>query len=378
MPKQKMRVVMYMPATTYPFGALPGKPAEQVTFLHKKILIPAAELTKDDGDDVLRVFLAPEWLFRQSAPPKSSKLEEYSGIPYTQKEKEQIISGLRSISGQTQFRNWLIVPGSITWGYVRQGTEAFNWYNTAPVLMGGAVLREYHKRHDQDEFLGPYKEFPVVKPTIVTSKNGGTLLEDGSKGAQGFTNWKNSPDTHLLVPALESNTPFFDLDGRSFCIETCADFASGTALREYAQHDPAGEGIDVHLVIAAGVPPGPTDYVKSTARQDGYLIICDSGSAQSTVNLRSAVYKIQERQGSVKASASQYSDNSSSPNETIRGQRITPADTDVCWVGNQPIPSDKRLKRNYEVIIYSQLFDLPNEPVGETVSTLSSTLTNTN
>jgi hypothetical protein len=367
---------MYMPSTTYPFGALPGKAVEQVNFLRKQILLPAAHQTASDGDNVLRVFMAPEWLFRQSAPPKATPLEKYSGVPYTQKEKEQIVSGLRGISKLPEFRNWLIVPGSITWGYVNQGTGKFNWFNTTPVLMGGTVLREYHKRHDQDDFKGPYLEKEVVKPAIVTSKNGGIVLEDGSKGATAFSNWKTDPDHYILIPSQQSNTPFFDLDGHSFCMETCADFSSGTALREYAQTQPTGQGVDVHLVVAAGVPPGQKDYAKSVARKNGCVIICDAGSPQSSVQLRAAVYTIQDRQGSVKDSAIQFSDNPSAPNETIRGQKVVPADTDICWVGTHAAPTDKRLKRNYEIIVYSQLFDLPTQPVAQTVSVLSSALMN--
>jgi len=75
----------------------------------------------------LDIFLGPEWLFL----PKDRL--------YSKSEKEDIIDEL---ADKTKSRDTLIIPGSMMWY-----DDKF-FYNTAPVISGGKLIKESHKHSD--------------------------------------------------------------------------------------------------------------------------------------------------------------------------------------------------------------------------------------
>jgi hypothetical protein len=88
-----------------------------------------------------------------------------------------------------------------------------------------------------------------------------------------------------------------------FAIDICADFGRGTALRGYIDSQ-KGEGVDVHLVMAAGIggqlSPGTT-----VARVGGYTVLAEGGVPPP--EKRSRVGKVTEREGTLEQAARGHS-----------------------------------------------------------------------
>ena len=310
------RVASYNPVTS-DFVHHPIDPRTRLdTFM--AALEKARALFAGDGEEVLRIFVAPEWYFRTNRP-------------YTVDEKHMVMDELRARSTEEPFRHWLILGGSITWGHP-VGTRIvedpeFHWYNTVPIVWNNWITH-YHKQHDQDDFPGDppryhkvwydsvptgwdgadvgrhyhahrepgdrrpryYRKHWIVKPCVLQG-------EEGHEGANAFDRWRANPGDDP-PPAMRrqpnAKSCFFTIDGLQFCVEICADYTAGTAVRAYREHN---DGVDIHLVLSSGIPPDTpeNECSMSLACVGGYLAMCNSTNSRQP-DLSSAIYQVDDRQ----------------------------------------------------------------------------------
>jgi predicted amidohydrolase len=260
---------MYTPLTRRPEGIAGERPAPErgkehlarIDLLKEKVEAALRVLNEHpDGPDTLGLFLAPEWFFTGKEGDK----------PYTLAQVHEVIAKLEAFS--KAHPDLVLVPGSIRWA--RPEPEPPPWtrekgrksggsappspeptqalFNSAVVVQGGKMKFMYHKQHEGSDVGGA----PVGTKQVFVNEVEGTWA---------FAQWA-SRDPRVLVPkeGAEPSTAgrsglrrtgapsnFFTIEGIDFAVDICADFGRGTALRAYLDSQ-KGEGVDVHLVMAAG------------------------------------------------------------------------------------------------------------------------------
>jgi predicted amidohydrolase len=317
---------MYTPLTRRPEGIAGERPAPErgkehlarIDLLKEKVEAALRVLNEHpDGPDTLGLFLAPEWFFTGKEGDK----------PYTLAQVHEVIAKLEAFS--KAHPDLVLVPGSIRWA--RPEPEPPPWtrekgrksggsappspeptqalFNSAVVVQGGKMKFMYHKQHEGSDVGGA----PVGTKQVFVNEVEGTWA---------FAQWA-SRDPRVLVPkeGAEPSTAgrsglrrtgapsnFFTIEGIDFAVDICADFGRGTALRAYLDSQ-KGEGVDVHLVMAAGFG-GDLSPSTTVARVGGYTLLAEGGSLQQYPEKRAKVGKVKKREGTLEEAARRHSKSS--------------------------------------------------------------------
>jgi len=241
-------------------GVLPGEVTEEQYFdlqvnilrdlIRLRVQPQVDELDQTLRDATLPIFVAPEFFFKYEG-----------GKPYSRATVFNRIEGyLKPIS--EAFPRVLIVAGTIWWGEPA-GDGKLTVHNTLPVLYNGRLVHTWRKTR-----LSP--------------------IDGLDKGAQVWDRWE--ADNERILDATQ--TPFLTLDlpggplalGLEICLDhfTLRDArnqltARGVLRTEYLEAHAAadeGPGVDVHILVAAGMPTQPENIV---ARDNGLFLRCDGG-----------------------------------------------------------------------------------------------------
>jgi hypothetical protein len=253
-----------------------------------KHVVPSIE------DDVLPVFLAPEFFFKWR-----------DGLPYGRATFFNSIEYLKKLS--EAFPDVLWVVGTVWWSEPHSTGKAMV-HNSALILQGGSVLHSWQKE----------------RLSQIDGLNQGPELWD-----------RHDPAEARILQSTQD--PFFDAklpgsDDIVRCgIEICLDHLTlkgppvsvGVLRQHYLKNEPnpaVGDGIDLHILTAAGMPLQPENVV---ARRGGLYARCDGGRGA----LRSQFLEIDRDHGVSAATA-------------LRRWTIDPTDVDSDEVGDDP---DNRL-----------------------------------
>jgi predicted amidohydrolase len=330
--KTKVRVVMYTPFTGHRDKGIEGlsegpsgkEHLARIDLLTEKVKAALRVLdAHPDGPDTLRLFLAPEWFFTGKEGDK----------PYTVQQVHEIIAELEAFS--EVHPDIVLVPGSIRWA--RPEPEPAPWppekrktspfeklkkliggsappppepkqalFNSAVVIQGGEMKFMYHKQHEGTDFGGAPEG---SKQEFVNEVEGTWAFERWQKGDPSVLTPKEGAEPSTADPNALRRTGapsnFFTIEGIDFAVDICADFGRGTALRSYIDSQ-KGEGVDVHLVMAAGIG-GQLSPSTTVARVGGFTLLAEGGFAKQRPELRSKVGKVKKREGTLEQAAKGHS-----------------------------------------------------------------------
>jgi hypothetical protein len=258
----------------------------------------------DVDDETLPVFLAPEWYFTPGG----------RDVPYTAKEFAEVRRGLSQLSDR--HKNVLLVPGSIRWhtklkepfkkkrfpNREKQQSVVVALWNTALAFYGGTLVHRYDKQHEGGDvssdptWRDTHYEF-LPAEVEANSDLGQWRRDRGAATAPTIKTGADPPDVTLdWARARGAASNLFSVEGVQFAIDLCRDYGAGTALREYVHDNPAGAGVDAHLVIygGGGAELGPD---KTAAQTGGYTIVADSFGGNPAG--RGKVAQVESRPGTV-------------------------------------------------------------------------------
>lgn len=323
---KKMRVMMYTPATGsgHELDNLSGGSgvANRLKLLEEN-LAAANEVADNanDGPDVLRLFMAPEWFF-------SHKNGAYNGD-----EMSEAIRGLEAIS--KKFPNVMLVPGSILWTEnvgkdvtppppKKKGISGFfsklfekkkqtptgpqqaqMLTNTSGAFVGGKALHLYHKQRDGTDSRANDKIQTPSRPT----------LSNGTKNDH--LDWVNG-DGGKTERAKGSAGHTFEYGGLRFGMEICADHGSGLLMRELHDKNKDDPGVDIHLVTACGAGSRMDDKTISS-RKGGYGIYADGSRSQDfQAEKMVGVTRVTDRQGSLREASKQISNRKGEEEKSVK------------------------------------------------------------
>ncbi|MEG4940720.1 hypothetical protein [Microcoleus sp. F4-D5] len=219
------------------------------------------QVVKYLNDDTLTIFMAPEFYFKYR-----------NGLPYQRTTFFNKLEYLQAIS--MAFSEVMIVPGSIWWSEPTKDARKVIVHNTVPILFAGNIIHTWQK-----ERL--------------------SRLDGLNKGPQVWD--RDEEDYKRILDS--SQTPFFQINFKNdptkpilFGIEICLDHLTlddppntygvmRTKYLENYQNLNQGVGVDVHLLVAAGMPLQKENIV---ARNNGVLFRSDGGQGMK----RSSCVKI--------------------------------------------------------------------------------------
>ena len=232
------------PTSMAPLDLLRAQGAVQSDLIVQHVL-PAADAT------ALPVFVAPEFFFKA-----------HDGLPY---DRATFFNGVDALTALSRaFPGVVWCPGTVWWQEPTKGGQALV-HNTALVIQDGKVLHSWQKER-------------------LSAIDG--LKEDGTEA---WDRWK--PEyAHVLVA---TQSPFFELPATAgqaaiaAGLEVCLDHLTlssgenpqGVLRQAYVgPQGPGGPGLDVHLLVAAGMRTQPENVV---ARSGGYFLRVDGGGGAS-------------------------------------------------------------------------------------------------
>lgn len=253
-----------------------------------------AQAPFNDPPHVLKIFMATEWFFKDDPF-------------FDEATKDAIRDEIRDRS--RDYPEWLILPGSIYWaetvagpcarcpGALNHGGATVHVYNTLVAVASGRVLAEYHKQHDGGDLPGG----GGVMPLQLVNENAMAALtlatEWGADMVGGVV-----PPRRAYAGHPGSTSGRFTFDGLECALEICADTSYITAVRGYEAAHPGGLGLDLHLVVAAGIPESSPHA--TLARLNGYHLLCNAAASDGgNRGNASFVNQVNARVGSVAVSA---------------------------------------------------------------------------
>ncbi len=212
-----------------------------------------------DAPADLNMFVGPEWSFRKTL------MRDNKANFYDQNALHAILDGLKSLSAAVP--DMLFMPGSIVWA-IPDVKKGFIAYNTVPVLHNGEIIHLYHKSDWGGDTEG--------------AGNFGTAMRYGgeSGGWGDILRKKYTIKKGGKKKSVTTNSHFFELGGRTFGVEVCADHNGSMLFKQYAEENKSGKGIDVHVIISCGMFP---QHDKIAARKGGFVVHCDGMFESDTV-----------------------------------------------------------------------------------------------
>lgn len=249
---------------------------------------------------ILRIFLAPEWVFRK---PNTTMAVENTRLGVMQdvavhaywspKEFGKITKGLLELS--TEEKDMLIVAGSILWAQpgkivvdVKKGAteDLAVVYNTTIVVCNGEIVHIYHKQHEG------------IDTSILDGASGNVFGMDPKQ------NNRKQEDFSYLHDAKSKCVATVDLDGNTikplvsntfkfkrlkFGIEICIDHSKGVLKKNIGDNDT----VDVQIVISCGMKLKPKAIV---ARKGGIAMHIDGNNKKGPAMKKTCFgfYKVSE------------------------------------------------------------------------------------
>jgi hypothetical protein len=294
----------------------------RLTLLGNKLDSALAEIDDIDDADTLTLFMAPEWYFTGHGVD----------IPYTRKQFLEVVDGLGQIS--QRHPQVLLIPGTVRWWQphepakpttsvtankkktgngpdppfdprfpVRKPEQALvQLWNSAVVFYGGQLRHVYHKQHeggDKSSDLGWVGTNYEVMPDEVEELFDIVAWRKGTAIKQQPTIEQVEQRTSSLR-RVGAASNLFTVEGVHLAVDICRDFGAGTALREYIDRNPTGEGVDAHLVIygGGGAALGPD---LTAARTGGYTVVADAFG--TSADARGKTAQVSARKGTVQQDA---------------------------------------------------------------------------
>lgn len=208
-----------------------------------------------DGARALRVFVAPEWSFRNT-----------DGAPIGEEEMNAVFERVRTATADLEM---LVIPGSVYWGRpVRHPKYRYAAFNCAEAMWKGtSLLRHYKKMYGDlcaaDEYWGMYRP-DANRSKDVNDEALPEILDPSAVDAY-------LRPGYFRVPEV----------GVSAGIDICRDGSASVLQAAYVKRYPAQKGIDLHFNVSAS---GGTMVNSSAARvcvakapdtTGGYTVGCD-------------------------------------------------------------------------------------------------------
>ena len=221
----------------------------QVMLQRDQILHHVAQALSEHTEDTLTVFVAPEFFFKEA-----------DGTPYSQAALMNAVEYCKQVSAK-YFPSVLWCVGTVWWSDPIHPTNQMRVHNSALVFQNGQLLHSWQK-------------------------NRLSQLDGLKQGPEVWDRW-DAESREILDGPLQ--TPFFSAvcpDGTMVrCgLEVCLDHLTcddepGLLRTRYLQEHPnpdEGSGVDLHILIAAGMRVQPENIV---ARHGGAFFRCDGGAA---------------------------------------------------------------------------------------------------
>ena len=244
---------------------------------------------KSDPDNVLRIFLAPEWTFRQpdteiEVEGRKRKVKQFLAAG----EMGVILKELIKISATA--KDVLIVAGSILWaipgkiqvntknGEVAEGVALV--YNTTPILCGGKIVHFYHKQFfgfDCSARNGQVFAFDPQGTTVGLSRMDSSPIKKNLSAITAKLKTKAVNLDREELKAVDSNT--FKHAGLHFGIEICADHCNQALVKACAGSE---EEVDVQILVSCGMRL----FSDSIAARKGGVAIHIDGANPKEANMK--------------------------------------------------------------------------------------------
>jgi hypothetical protein len=239
----KLQIAVYTPFTGWPFQQLPAEcgddtPSKRLEWLSMK-MSQAKNLCTDSAAH--KVFVAPEWLFRKKG----------DDAMITEDEMKAVVKGITTLS--SAYKNWLIVGGSIYWGTGKPGK--WTVYNTGIAVSEGKQLCLLYKKNNADTVLDADGK---PKQNLPTQTWGGQKVKgDG----------------------------LFDWAELKCGLEICADHNDATLVKSFTAKNPAGGGIDLHILISASIK---IQKGKVASKDKGIVVQCEGNNSDDAKNKKTS------------------------------------------------------------------------------------------
>lgn len=215
-----------------------------------------------DNDNTLKIFMAPEFYFR----PPAALGGNYRSDTYPNSVAAKIFSALGEMFTHADFKNWLIVPGSIMWN-TSEDTLAPKviFYNSSFQITGGPVA----KSGDNLNYIE--KEMP----SGIDGVPYGPGMDPNVKLA--FESWKSRKHRVFKVDNIDCGLEIcLDHGFRKIGEKIVSDHR---VLKKVLNDWPSKEGstreINLHLLTAGGMPLNPASVA---AKVNGYILRNDGYS----------------------------------------------------------------------------------------------------
>jgi hypothetical protein len=227
-------------------------------------------------DDVLKVFLVPEFYFRPPVTDLAAALDwnRKAGNSYAADDAEMIFDALGQMFVDVRFQHWLFVCGTVVTNTVPAGSArtdrrtSATYFNTAVIVRGGPQ---------------PTRREPLLIEKYLASHIDGVPFLDEVKKDE-----NPARDRYKTPIGRQSLRPLFEdwftrqgrvmvSDGITFGVEICLDHHSASTsrmLRRVLEEWPRmtrrpAPAIDLHVVIAGGMR---VHHQSVAARSGGYLL----------------------------------------------------------------------------------------------------------
>lgn len=256
--------------------------------------------SKEGSDTVLRVYLGPEWLFRRYSEDGKPK-------PFSPLELKHVLQTLEiRMRHDTSWENWLVVPGTVYWGFdrldeiahfVRGKTVAgmlmgfaaklfgtwdasqFAVFNTVPIFAGGSLVAVYNKRDESDNMLLGQDFWGK------TVLNGFGGVAAGAEHVLDFFSQEGEMDAAdaLKTYGLNFGSPLVVFGGRLIGVDVCIDHDSNPASKLLETFNIGSRDVkkkfDLQLLLSSGkdfksVEEG-RGHLNLRLEQGGMALRCD-------------------------------------------------------------------------------------------------------
>lgn len=281
------------------------KDAEDRLAIMSEAVERAYELSSKD-EDVLKVFVAPEFFFRGRNGAyliKSRKVmdtELFDDIDgECEEEVCQILQTLENLVAQKRFENWLFLFGTVVVAEVLSVEDRWDYlfYNFGVVYKGYDPEKTTHvgkrfivpKRYVSNlDFLSPYRnvegnEAKEVFQHIGTARpNPGAVLNPHDLKHQYYDQrlWKTYKSELEKLGYTMLEYGWFLMDGHTFTVEICLDHTMQTALTAYL----ANAGRTKSTPIPSS-HDGKVDYLDIPSHQAQISIVSSAGMAVNPKSL---------------------------------------------------------------------------------------------
>jgi len=249
--------------------------------------------------DTLRIFLLPEWALGRRYPADGTDFSP----PLDFAEMQYIIFGLEKKMQKSglDFSDWLIVPGSIYWGF-KISHLAFNnviykyaVFNTAPIYYGGRFVWA-HNKHLQADNMHSSEQWGYDLVQLFQGRPGCTVYDGGGARVCGSVEFAKavaqangaSAGEALQKWGLQQPAYAILVNGLVVGLDICVDHRYMEGIDRLKKLGFA-DMFDIQLLIASGmsfnVPEENDGRLSLTLRKQGLAISSDGVQGPAATQL---------------------------------------------------------------------------------------------